>query len=383
MNKRYYILKNKPIKAGFGDIFSTQPETIKKRTTSGSIFPNIEYNAAPKPLFGSDVNAGLANALNQPSSNGLQNALAQPAQIQSSTRALENVLPTNLGGEEVQQNGDMMTSLVDTGTKIGGDVLKDGIGKIDGDTLKAGVGMAGKLASFGSDALFDKAIEKNDSVDGFGNKITSDKQKKLGMAQAGVGSAVSTFGSTMASTGNPLIAGGAALVSGLISTFGAKKKLEAEQKAQGKALVKNKGIYARGEDAQRTAMLSKRGNKLGSFTMPSAKSKALIMKTGGKLETPGEVNVVVSGKMHRENNNLGNKDKGIPVINETGVKEYEVETGEIIFRQEATQKIEDYITEYDESKDTKVFEDLGKYLSKELLKNTQDNYGKFGVKVKA
>jgi len=383
MNKRYHILKNKPIKAGFGDLFPEKTQTLKKRTTSGTMFPDIEHMEAPEPQFSGGTNQGLINTLNQPSSNGLQNALAQPAQIQSSTRALENVLPTNLGGEEVQQNGDMMTSLVDTSTKIGGDVLKDGLGNIDGNTLKAGAGMAGKLATMGTDALFNKAIEKNASVDGFGNKVTSDKAKKLGIAQAGIGSAVSTFGSTMATTGNPLIAGGAALVSGLVSTFGAKKKLKAEQEAQDKALVKNKGIYGRSEDAQMTAMLSKRGKKLGSFTMPSVKSKTLVMKTGGKLAAPGEINVVVSGKMHRENNNLGNKDKGIPVINETGVKEYEVETGEIIFRQEATQKIEEYITEYDKSKDTGVFEDLGKYLSKELLKNTQDNYGKFGVKVKA
>jgi len=86
--------------------------------------------------------------------------------------------------------------------------------------------------------------------------------------------------------------------------------------------------------------------------------------------------------MHRENNSLGKKDKGIPVIDKDGVKEYEIEAGEVIFRQETTEKVEEYIKKYDETKDDSIFEDLGKYIAKELTTNTQDNYGKFKVKVK-
>ena len=73
--------------------------------------------------------------------------------------------------------------------------------------------------------------------------------------------------------------------------------------------------------------------KLGKFLLPKKKSNALVMRSGGKLEEPGEVNVVVKGKLHKENNNLGNKDKGVPVVSTEGVKEYEVEEGEVIFRQ--------------------------------------------------
>ena len=106
------------------------------------------------------------------------------------------------------------------------------------------------------------------------------------------------------------------------------------------------------------------------------------MQDGGKLEIPGEVNVVVKGKLHKENNNLGNKDKGIPIVNSTGVKEYEVEEGEIIFRKEVTTLIEQYVKMYEETKDDSLFEELGEMLAEELLNNTQDNYGKFGAKVK-
>ena len=86
--------------------------------------------------------------------------------------------------------------------------------------------------------------------------------------------------------------------------------------------------------------------------------------------------------MHRENNDLGNKDKGIPIINKDGVKEYEIEAGEVVFRQEATEKIDAFVKKYDDTQDVNVFEEFGKYLAKELLTNTKDNYGKFKVRLK-
>ncbi len=94
------------------------------------------------------------------------------------------------------------------------------------------------------------------------------------------------------------------------------------------------------------------------------------------------MNVVVKGKLHKENNNLGNKDKGIPVINAQGIKEYEVEAGEIIFRKELTDIVENFAKQYKNTSDDTLLEKLGKILTKELINNTQDNYGEFGVKLK-
>ena len=121
--------------------------------------------------------------------------------------------------------------------------------------------------------------------------------------------------------------------------------------------------------------------KLGKFNSPGKPSKTLIRKGGGKLEEPGCVNVVVKGKLHKENNNLGNKDKGVPVVTPNGEKAYEVEKQEIIFRKPITQAIEKARDEYNNTKDEKVLIKLGKLLANELLNNTQDNDGKFGVKV--
>ena len=121
--------------------------------------------------------------------------------------------------------------------------------------------------------------------------------------------------------------------------------------------------------------------RLGKFKSPGKPSKTLTRKSGGKLETPGCVNVVVKGKLHKENNNLGNKDKGVPVITPKGEKAYEVEKQEIIFRKPVTAAIEKARDEYNKTKDDKILEDLGKLLAEELTSNTQDNDGKFGVKV--
>jgi hypothetical protein len=121
--------------------------------------------------------------------------------------------------------------------------------------------------------------------------------------------------------------------------------------------------------------------KLGKFKSPGKPSKTLIRKGGGKLEEPGAVNVVVKGKLHKENNNLGNRDKGVPVITPDGTKTYEVEKQEVIFRKKLTDVVENARNVYKKKKDDELLEKVGKAIADELLTNTQDNDGKFGVKV--
>ena len=53
--------------------------------------------------------------------------------------------------------------------------------------------------------------------------------------------------------------------------------------------------------------------------------------------------MVPKGKLHKENNNLGNKDKGIPIISAEGEKEYEIERDELILRASATTKVEEFV----------------------------------------
>ena len=252
------------------------------------------------------------------------------------------------------------------------------------------VGMGLEAASMGSNYLFNEAEQKNQKYDGFGNPIVDNKEANLMKNQSAVGGALKGAGmgaqvGTMVGgpVGTLIGAGVGALAGGITGLITGKKKADKAKNLYNKGLDQNIMSAGRQQDIFNSkAITGKAGSKLGKITIPKQDSKTLILRNGGRIETPGEVNVVVKGKLHKENNNLGNKDKGIPVVNSNGDKEYEVEAGEIIFRQDVTHLIEDYARKYTESKDTSLFEELGRILVPELLKNTQDNYGQFGVKVK-
>lgn len=106
-------------------------------------------------------------------------------------------------------------------------------------------------------------------------------------------------------------------------------------------------------------------------------------KEGGKL------NVIPEGALHARKNNyegeLADKvtNKGIPVItyDEGGdiTQHAEIEHSEIIFNIDTSTKLEDYFEEYKKTDDLveKAALELtvGKFLTKEILENTQDNIG--------
>jgi len=252
---------------------------------------------------------------------------------------------------------------------------------------EAGLAMA-DAGLFAINGKYDRKAEKFSKTDSFDNEIIDqgyvDRENKRS-AWNDIGGGIAKGAASGAAFGGVGAAVGG-LVGGIGGIFNHKKHKKENALAKEeyeKTFDRNLRSYNRNQDLQLSQMLyAKKGMKLGKFHFNHSPSKALKMKSGGKLEEPGAVNIVAKGKMHRENNDLGNKDKGIPIINKDGVKEYEIEAGEIIFRQDATNKIEDFVKKYDESKDDKVFEDFGKYLATELLKNTHDNYGKFKVKVK-
>ena len=247
------------------------------------------------------------------------------------------------------------------------------------------------LANTGTNFLFENAKQKNSQTDGFGNQVIDKKQQNLMLGQevasdalkgAGVGTKVgSMIGGPLGGLIGAGVGAGAGAITGLV--MGKKKTAKAKEDYD-IGLDSNTMAMGRKQDIQNSnALLGEKGSKLGKIEIPNKKkSKSLVLKNGGRIETPGEVNVVVKGKLHKENNNLGNKDKGIPVVDANGNKEYEVEAGEIIFRQEITHVIEDYSKRYLETGDESLCEELGKILVTEVLKNTQDNYGKFGIKLK-
>lgn len=106
-----------------------------------------------------------------------------------------------------------------------------------------------------------------------------------------------------------------------------------------------------------------------------------MFKNGGKLTEPGAANVIAKGKLHKENNNLGNKDKGIPVINSKGEKEYELEKEELVLRLETTKTAEDFAKRFNDTRDEGLLEELGALMHQELMGNTQDYSKKFNVDI--
>jgi hypothetical protein len=101
-----------------------------------------------------------------------------------------------------------------------------------------------------------------------------------------------------------------------------------------------------------------------------------IFKRGGKFNHPDKTNVIVAGARHHESNSLG--DKGVPVVDDSGEKVFEVETGELILTKDATARVEKFLSKYkkveiDEDKAHDVLKALGTYF-KEEIKDNLHNY---------
>lgn len=113
-----------------------------------------------------------------------------------------------------------------------------------------------------------------------------------------------------------------------------------------------------------------------------------FFENGGKIEneetlTP-QKNVIPDGALHKNKHHIENTEgltqKGIPVIDNDGEQQAEIEVNEIIFSLEVTKKLEElyksynhYTTSQKEKDDLAI--EAGKLLVQEILFNTEDNTG--------
>jgi len=158
----------------------------------------------------------------------------------------------------------------------------------------------------------------------------------------------------------------------------------AAQNSYGDITTKNNNQLLGGN---RTNILSaKKGAKINPKKLSNIKNKALYEVS--KFKEGGQVNVIPEGALHaRKNNYEGElKDnvthKGIPVItyNEDGgiVQHAEIENSEIIFSKEVSVKLEEMFEKHKKADDKEKKEielECGKYLTEEILENTEDNVG--------
>ena len=98
----------------------------------------------------------------------------------------------------------------------------------------------------------------------------------------------------------------------------------------------------------------------------------------------GQMSVIPEGALHARKNNMegAGEDftaKGIPVVDNEGEQQAEIERDEIIFRKEVTDKMEElykkYNSEESSSKKDEIAIEMGKIITCEITKHTQDNTG--------
>lgn len=98
----------------------------------------------------------------------------------------------------------------------------------------------------------------------------------------------------------------------------------------------------------------------------------------------GQMSVIPEGALHARKNNMegAGEDftaKGIPVVDNQGEQQAEIECNEIIFRKQVTDKMEElykkYNSEEDSSKKDEIAIEMGKIITCEITKHTDDKTG--------
>lgn len=107
-------------------------------------------------------------------------------------------------------------------------------------------------------------------------------------------------------------------------------------------------------------------------------------ETVESLKNGGQMSVIPEGALHAHKNHMegAGEDftaKGIPVVDNKGEQQAEIERNEIIFRKEVTDKIEELYKKYKEEDSTSKKDDIaiemGKILTCEITKHTEDRTG--------
>ena len=108
-----------------------------------------------------------------------------------------------------------------------------------------------------------------------------------------------------------------------------------------------------------------------------------------KFQLGGKINLIPDGALHKNKHHLEDvnselegkiTEKGIPVVvldDSDGVVEQaaEIEKNEIIFAHPVTVKLEELFAKWKETQDDSVAIECGKFLTEQILRNTDDQTG--------
>lgn len=113
-------------------------------------------------------------------------------------------------------------------------------------------------------------------------------------------------------------------------------------------------------------------------------SEINMFKDGGKLGKEEEIeeqkNVIPEGALHKNKHHMedaeGLTKKGIPVVDNEGEQQAEIEKEEIVFTLEVTKQLEDFLQQFNneesKSKQDEIAIEAGKLLVEQILYNTDD-----------
>ena len=154
-------------------------------------------------------------------------------------------------------------------------------------------------------------------------------------------------------------------------------------------VIRNNQIALAG-GLETAALAAKRGGKLERVL----KHRPIVKEENGakleKIELSEEENIIPEGELHKNKHHIdleGITQKGIPVVTtdtdadtfieiknqeDSIVIHAEIEKEEVIFTKELTDFVEEKLKEWNESDNSKILEEVGKRITKELLFNTND-----------
>ena len=139
------------------------------------------------------------------------------------------------------------------------------------------------------------------------------------------------------------------------------------------------------EDADRYRYLKKSDDEKEALArkISHAESPAAGMEAVEEYKEGGQLNVIPEGNLHARLHHMENSDnltkKGIPVVDNEGNQQAEIEKNEIIFNLEVTKKIEELEKKFREATKQRDKDDIaieaGKLIAKEIMENTDDRTG--------
>lgn len=280
-------------------------------------------------------------------------------------------LPT-LSGKPKHTFGEgfLLKSKSDAMSGLTADKPADGGGAgAAGAALSAGIGAAGSLiAADGANDLARSAPmvgeygTKSVDIDELGKKTTKDSAVTGMTTGATVGGSIGSFFSPVGTVIGTALG---ALVGGAIGWLGGNKKTARVKKEAWNDFRKQELVAKNKKN--RELNQTQYNSLYGANTAPA------MAKSGMRVKA----NLIAYGSLHRENNNLGNRDKGLPVVNNSGRKLIEIEREEWILNPEAAESITNMATEFERTKNPELLVKIGKRTAKELLDKTDDKSKRF------